>query len=170
VTIVVQVADAISRAAGTVAWPFETVVLLGFVVWNLGVRQGRRGASIGKSMVRLRVVDVDTLEPTGAGRGVSRCLTHGIVVTVRVLRGNRSRQLKRPSPPKPPRRRRWDGIFSDYPSPELTPAEVKAGERAAHRAAFRAKGSWSLTKRATACTEVPWVTVSSTGHDGATPI
>ncbi len=71
----------------------------------------------------------------------------GIVATVRVLRGSRARQLKRPSPPKPPRRRRWDGIFSDSPTPELTSAEVKAGERAARHAAFRAKGSWTLTKR-----------------------
>lgn len=71
----------------------------------------------------------------------------GSVVTVHVLRGRASRRATRPAPPRPPRRRRRDGIFSDQPTPDLTPAELKAGERAAHRAAFRAKGSWTLTKR-----------------------
>ncbi len=71
----------------------------------------------------------------------------GFAVTVQVLRGQPSRRATRPAPPRPPRLRRWDGIYNDYPSPDLAPAEVKVGERAARRAAFRAKGSWSLTKR-----------------------
>ncbi len=78
VMIVVSVAGAISPVAGRIVWPITAVALMGFVVWNLGVRQGRRGASIGKSVVGLRVVDVDTLEPTGAGRGAARCLTHWV--------------------------------------------------------------------------------------------
>lgn len=70
----------------------------------------------------------------------------GFLVTVGALGEVSPRRTTRTAPRRP-RRRRWDGIFSDSPAPELMPAEVKAGERAAHRAAFRAKGSWSLTKR-----------------------
>lgn len=45
-----------------------------FLLLNNGVRQGRRGHSIGKHRVGLRVVDVATGRPTGALRGLWRGL------------------------------------------------------------------------------------------------
>ncbi|HZK36332.1 MAG TPA: RDD family protein [Aeromicrobium sp.] len=45
-----------------------------FMLWNNGIRQGRRGHSIGKHRIGLRVVDTKTGEPTGAARGVLRAL------------------------------------------------------------------------------------------------
>lgn len=45
-----------------------------FILWNNGLRQGLRGHSIGKHRVGLRVVDVETGEPTGAARGLLRGL------------------------------------------------------------------------------------------------
>ncbi len=37
-------------------------------------------------------------------------------------------------------------IFVDYPVPELTLAEVRAGRKAARSAAIRAQNSWTLRK------------------------
>lgn len=49
-----------------------------FMLWNNGVRQGRRGHSIGKHRIGLRVVDAKTGEPTGWLRGLVR----GIVLVL----------------------------------------------------------------------------------------
>ena len=43
-----------------------------FIFWNLGIRQGIRGHSIGKHRVGLLVADVATREPVGLLRGVVR--------------------------------------------------------------------------------------------------
>jgi uncharacterized RDD family membrane protein YckC len=48
---------------------------LAFFIWNVCVRQGRTGASIGKSVLGLRLVDED-LQPIGAGRAFLRNLLH----------------------------------------------------------------------------------------------
>ncbi|EFQ84138.1 hypothetical protein HMPREF0063_10854 [Aeromicrobium marinum DSM 15272] len=45
-----------------------------FLLWNNGLRQGRRGHSIGKHRHRLRVVDAGTGRPTGPLRGLARGL------------------------------------------------------------------------------------------------
>ncbi len=49
-----------------------------FLIWNNGIRQGIRGHSIGKHRIGLSVVDAETGEPTGPGRG----LTRGIIMAV----------------------------------------------------------------------------------------
>lgn len=43
-----------------------------FILWNNGLRQGLRGHSIGKHREGLVVVDTETDEPTGLGRGLLR--------------------------------------------------------------------------------------------------
>jgi uncharacterized RDD family membrane protein YckC len=48
---------------------------LAFFVWNTCLRQGRTGASIGKSVLGLRLVDQD-LRPIGGGRAFLRYLLH----------------------------------------------------------------------------------------------
>lgn len=53
-----------------------------FVFWNLGLRQGIRGHSIGKHRVGLRVVDVTRQEPIGVVRGALRGLLLAILVDV----------------------------------------------------------------------------------------
>lgn len=37
-------------------------------------------------------------------------------------------------------------LYTDYPVPELTPAEARAGRKAARSAAIRAQNSWTLRK------------------------
>ncbi len=61
------------------------LAILGYCVWNLGLRQGTSGASVGKSALRIRVVDLTTREPIGFRRSVIRQLTHALdVLTVGV--------------------------------------------------------------------------------------
>ncbi|MGA8248448.1 MAG: RDD family protein [Nocardioides sp.] len=48
---------------------------LAFFVWNVCLRQGRTGATIGKSVLGLRLVDKD-LHPIGGGRAFLRNLLH----------------------------------------------------------------------------------------------
>lgn len=48
---------------------------LAFQVWNVGFRQGRTGASIGKSVLAIRLVNSD-LQPIGAGWALLRQLLH----------------------------------------------------------------------------------------------
>ena len=51
-----------------------------FIFWNLGIRQGIRGHSIGKHRVGLLVADVATREPVGWLRGAVRGLVLALLV------------------------------------------------------------------------------------------
>lgn len=84
-TIVRAIVDALkdSTTGGKGYWEIglsDGLILSGliagelFILWNNGVRQGIRGHSIGKHRVGLRVVDVETGEPTGPLRGFLRGL------------------------------------------------------------------------------------------------
>lgn len=55
-----------------------SVLTVGYLVWNFGARQGARGASIGKSLMKIRVVGETTWRPIGVGRSVLRQLVHVI--------------------------------------------------------------------------------------------
>ena len=55
-----------------------------FLIWNNGIRQGLRGHSIGKHRVGLSVVDVSTVEPTGAVRGLLRGATTAVLLDLAV--------------------------------------------------------------------------------------
>lgn len=54
------------------------VLTAGYLVWNFGVRQGTRGSSVGKSLMKFRVVGERTSEPIGVGRSVLRQVLHVI--------------------------------------------------------------------------------------------
>jgi hypothetical protein len=47
-----------------------------FAVWNYGYRQGITGSSIGKSIMRFKVIDQSTDRPIGFGRSVLRQFAH----------------------------------------------------------------------------------------------
>ncbi|MFL6089280.1 MAG: hypothetical protein ACJ71Z_03975 [Aeromicrobium sp.] len=53
-----------------------------FIFWNLGIRQGIRGHSIGKHRVGLKVADIATREPAGLLRGAIRGLLLAFLVDV----------------------------------------------------------------------------------------
>ncbi|MGY4870430.1 RDD family protein [Mycolicibacterium elephantis] len=49
-----------------------SLVALAYLVWNLGYRQGRTGSSIGKSILKFKVVTEKTGQPMGFGLSVLR--------------------------------------------------------------------------------------------------
>ncbi len=52
------------------------LLALAFVVWNYGYRQGTTGSSIGKSVMKFKVVGEKTGQPIGFGMSIVRQLAH----------------------------------------------------------------------------------------------
>jgi uncharacterized RDD family membrane protein YckC len=59
----------------TVMWG-TAVVGLAYYVWNYGYRQGSTGSSIGKSLLKFKVVSENTGEPIGFGLSLLRQIAH----------------------------------------------------------------------------------------------
>ncbi len=53
-----------------------TLVGLAYLVWNYGYRQGTTGSSIGKSIMKFKVVSEKTGAPIGFGMSVVRQIAH----------------------------------------------------------------------------------------------
>jgi uncharacterized RDD family membrane protein YckC len=49
---------------------------IGLAIWNVVIRQGSTGQSIGKQVLGLKLVGADTGQPVGAGKAFLRQLTH----------------------------------------------------------------------------------------------
>jgi uncharacterized RDD family membrane protein YckC len=49
-----------------------------YLVWNYGYRQGTTGSSIGKSLLKFKVVSENTGEPIGFGMSVLRQIAHAV--------------------------------------------------------------------------------------------
>jgi hypothetical protein len=49
-----------------------------YLLWNYGFRQGRTGSSLGKSVMKFRVIGEATGQPIGFGRSVVRQLAHAL--------------------------------------------------------------------------------------------
>ncbi|HEX2284597.1 MAG TPA: RDD family protein, partial [Mycobacterium sp.] len=58
------------------------LVSLAYFVWNYGYRQGTTGSSIGKSVLKFRVVSEKTGQPIGFGMSIVRQLAHIIDVAI----------------------------------------------------------------------------------------
>jgi uncharacterized RDD family membrane protein YckC len=52
---------------------------MAFAVWNYGYRQGTTGQSIGKSIMKFKVVSEKTGQPIGFGMSIVRQILHGVV-------------------------------------------------------------------------------------------
>jgi uncharacterized RDD family membrane protein YckC len=52
------------------------VLALAFCVWNWGYRQGKTGSSVGKSLLKFRVVSEKTWQPIGVAQSMARLLVH----------------------------------------------------------------------------------------------
>ena len=69
-----------SDYSGSMALPLTLIVIgaitgIAFYVWNLCIRQGRTGATIGKSVLAIRLVNSD-LQPIGPGWSFLRQILH----------------------------------------------------------------------------------------------
>ncbi|GLP79821.1 RDD family protein [Mycobacterium antarcticum] len=84
-----------SNGPSGLAWTLFIVleiIALAYVVWNLGLKQGTTGSSIGKGIMKFKVVSEETGQPIGFGKSVLRELVYivaygacGIVWIVAVL-------------------------------------------------------------------------------------
>jgi uncharacterized RDD family membrane protein YckC len=52
------------------------LAVLAIVIWNYGYRQGTTGCSVGKSVMKFRVVSEKTWQPIGFGPSIIRQLAH----------------------------------------------------------------------------------------------
>jgi uncharacterized RDD family membrane protein YckC len=64
-----------STVGVTVMWG-AVLVGLAYLVWNYGYRQGVGGSSIGKSVLKFKVVSENTGQPVGFGMSVLRQICH----------------------------------------------------------------------------------------------
>lgn len=84
-----------SNGPSGLAWTLFIVleiIALAYIVWNLGLKQGTTGSSIGKGIMKFKVVGEETGQPIGFGKSVLRELVYivayaacGIVWIVAVL-------------------------------------------------------------------------------------
>lgn len=61
---------------GQLAVTITSILVLAYVIWNYGYRQGTTGSSIGKSILKFKVVGEKTCQPIGFGMSVVRQLAH----------------------------------------------------------------------------------------------
>lgn len=54
----------------------STIAAVTFLVWNCGWHQGRSGQSLGKRMLGIQLVAVETGRPVGVGRSFGRQVAH----------------------------------------------------------------------------------------------
>jgi uncharacterized RDD family membrane protein YckC len=65
-------ASTVGQLAFFLAW----LVALAYVVWNYGYRQGVTGSSIGKSILKFKVISEKTSQPIGFGMSIVRQVAH----------------------------------------------------------------------------------------------
>ncbi|ORW31097.1 RDD family protein, partial [Mycobacterium palustre] len=61
---------------GVLAQWLATLIGLAYLVWNYGYRQGTTGSSLGKSVMKIKVVSEVTGAPIGFGMSVVRQIAH----------------------------------------------------------------------------------------------
>ena len=64
-----------------VAWAIfavTTLLALAFAIWNYGLRQGKTGSSVGKAIMKFKVVSEATGQPIGFGMSIVRQIAHAI--------------------------------------------------------------------------------------------
>ncbi|MCF6388184.1 RDD family protein [Mycobacterium sp. MBM] len=61
---------------GQVSFAITWILALAFIIWNYGYRQGTTGSSIGKSILKFKVVGEITGQPIGFGMSIVRQLAH----------------------------------------------------------------------------------------------
>jgi uncharacterized RDD family membrane protein YckC len=65
-----------SSTLGELSFGIMSILVLVYVIWNYGYRQGTTGSSIGKSILKFKVVSEKTGQPIGFGMSIVRQLAH----------------------------------------------------------------------------------------------
>ena len=63
-------------AAGFVLSLLGWAAQIGVIIWNVGLKSGRTGYSVGKGVLGIKLVNVGTGQPIGAGMAVLRYFVH----------------------------------------------------------------------------------------------
>jgi uncharacterized RDD family membrane protein YckC len=63
---------------GVTALVISVLIGLAYLIWNLGYRQGTTGSSIGKSIMKFKIVSEKTWQPIGFGMSVVRELIYAV--------------------------------------------------------------------------------------------
>jgi uncharacterized RDD family membrane protein YckC len=71
-----QICVSVYSSVGATAMWAALLVGLAYLVWNYGYRQGTTGSTIGKSVLRFKVVSENTGQPVGFGMSVLRQIAH----------------------------------------------------------------------------------------------
>jgi uncharacterized RDD family membrane protein YckC len=61
---------------GQASFIIALLVSIAYIIWNNGYRQGTTGSSIGKSIMKFKVVSEKTRQPIGFGKSIVRQLAH----------------------------------------------------------------------------------------------
>jgi uncharacterized RDD family membrane protein YckC len=61
---------------GQASFIIALLLSIAYIVWNYGYRQGTTGSSIGKSIMKFKVVSEKTRQPIGFGKSIVRQLAH----------------------------------------------------------------------------------------------
>ena len=61
---------------GVIFSGLASILALAYVIWNYGYRQGTTGSSIGKSVLKFKVVSEKTWQPIGFGMSIVRQIAH----------------------------------------------------------------------------------------------
>jgi uncharacterized RDD family membrane protein YckC len=72
----------VRSGASGVALGFLTLLSAGYLLWNFGHRQGATGSSLGKALMRFRVVDEKTWQPLGFAPSLLRQAVHVVDAVV----------------------------------------------------------------------------------------
>jgi uncharacterized RDD family membrane protein YckC len=78
----VQVCNTGYTTLGRAVFSLAVLVGLAYLVWNYGYRQGTTGSSIGKSVLKFKVVSENTGRPLGFALSVLRQITHVVDAVV----------------------------------------------------------------------------------------
>lgn len=82
VLIVGGIAAAVSEVLGVIVFIVGIIAVVGFAIWNLYIRQGSTGQTIGKGQQNIRLVKDDTGQPPGGGMTFVRYLVGGLLSNV----------------------------------------------------------------------------------------
>ena len=70
--------EQISSVGALVAYVLGGLLPLAYVIWNFGYRQGTTGSSVGKSVMKFKVVSEASGLPVGFGMSLLREILHGV--------------------------------------------------------------------------------------------
>jgi uncharacterized RDD family membrane protein YckC len=79
--ILAAILGAISDALGTIVVFLGALGLLGFWIWNVVIQQGSTGQTIGKKQQNIRLINLATGQPPGAGGAFLRYLLAAAIST-----------------------------------------------------------------------------------------